>query len=87
MMDAPKSFQHWLMRCVSAWSQLLNVLFLCGHSNESISGRSYREGWWTEKWIDRLFFWQDRHCRRAYFNDLKWAKEYIEMHDGTHERL
>jgi hypothetical protein len=75
------------MRVVSASSQWANVVFLLGHSNESISGRSYREGWWTEKWIDRLFFWQDRHCRRAYFNDLKWANEYIEMDEGRNAGL
>ena len=65
-------------RLFSATSQWLNVLLLDGEPNESISGRCYREGWTkAEAVINRLFFWQNRHCRGAYARDLQWAQDYI----------
>jgi hypothetical protein len=63
----------------SACSQLLNSVFLFGHPNESISGRSHREGWKVKKLINLMFFWQKDHCLSAYTNDLKWARSYIEQ--------
>ena len=62
----------------SACSQLANVLLLQGHPNESISGRCHREGWRSKKVINAIFFWQVDHCKSAYTNDLKWAKQYLE---------
>ena len=62
----------------SAMSQLANVLVLQGHPNESISGRCHREGWWFKKVVNGIFFWQVDHCKSAYTNDLKWAKQYLE---------
>lgn len=79
-MKPPRSFGHFLERLWSAFSQMVNVVFLLGHPNESVSGRSHREGWWIEKWIDRLFFWQEAHCRQSYLSDLRWATEYLNQH-------
>jgi len=63
----------------SAFSQLLNVIFLFGHSND-ISGRCYREGWIIPmKIINGIFFWQNHHCRGAYSNDREWAEEYLAL--------
>ena len=73
---------RYLKRIWSAFSQFLNVLFLFGHPNESISGRSYREGWAAKKLINVFFFWQADHCKVAYDNDLRWATEYINQHNA-----
>ena len=67
-----------------AASQLVQVA-LCPHrdrppnANESLSGRSYVEGWWTEPLIDALFFWQRNpgHCERAYRKDCERARRKV----------
>ena len=66
-----------LIRIGDALSQLCNVTFFNGHPNESMSGRSYREGLWAEKWIDRLLWFDPNHCRESYRNDLKYAAELL----------
>jgi hypothetical protein len=71
--------QKYIMGIISATSQWLNVVFLLGHSNESISGRSHRESWRVKRLINLMFFWQVDHCKSAYINDLKWSKAYIEQ--------
>lgn len=61
-------------------TQCGNVLLLGGHSNESISGRCYREGWTTAmKVIDAIFFWQPQHCEKAYLRDLEWAQQIVQL--------
>ena len=77
-MTNTSSLTEYGKRIWSAFSQMLNVVFLLGHPNESISGRSYREPWPTaHKLINKMFWWQKDHCRSAYTNDLKWAQEYL----------
>jgi hypothetical protein len=67
--------RRYLMRVGSALSQLANVMFLGGHPNESISGRSYREGWRIRPWIDAVL--GKHHCRDAYLADAAWADSYL----------
>jgi len=75
-----------------AASQLVQVTF-CPHrdrppnANESLSGRSYREGWWTEPVIDALFFWQRTpgHCERAYWKDVRRAESTARDSKGRKE--
>jgi len=72
-----------------ALSQFVQVTF-CPHRdrppnpNESLSGRSYREGWWTEPLINLLFFWQrdPGHCDRADRNDYERAKRKVAEYEG-----
>ena len=72
------TLRKYIMGVWSATSQWFNVVLLLGHPNESISGRSYREPWpLAHKLINKLFWWQVDHCKSAYNNDLKWAKEYL----------
>lgn len=82
-MTLPVPVKRYLGGLLSAFSQLFNVIFLLGHPNESISGRSYREDWASMKWINRLFFWQVNHCKSAYTNDLKWSKNYLDAHEKS----
>lgn len=64
-----------------AIDQFINTLFL-GYADESISARAYRlrdKGWsWQHKWIDRLFFWQQNHCKESYISELKRQQLPIE---------
>lgn len=69
----------YIARIWSALSQLLNVLLLNGHPNESISGRCYREQWWAERLVNTMCFWQDRHCRGAHAADRAWAAKYASL--------
>lgn len=66
----------YLTRVFSACSQLLNVLLLNGNPNESICGRTYRQGWVrTMRILDLLLSPVSRghHCRGAYSQDRAWA--------------
>ena len=71
----------YLYRVLDATSQLLNVLFLNGLPNESISGRAYRSEWPAQKWINNLVFWEPDHCYWAYLTDLERAREIIKQPD------
>jgi len=57
--------------CIS-FSILLNTIF-GGKSNQTLSATQYerkRNGLWNICWlIDRIFFWDDRHCENAW---VKW---------------
>lgn len=70
---------HYLIRVGDALSQLLNVIFLNGDANESISGRAYRERWRrTERTINWALSWlEDDHCYAAYLSDLERARELV----------
>jgi len=70
----------YLANLLSAFSQLCNAL-IGGHSNESISGRSYREGWALATIINSVLFWQNNHCRGAHNKDVEWAKDFIKYED------
>ena len=71
--------QFWrrLIRIGDALSQLLNVILLNGHPNESLSGRAWRtqSGWRIV--IDTVLFFDKEHCKTAYDNDIKYAYELI----------
>jgi hypothetical protein len=76
-----------------ALSQFVQVT-CCPHrdrppnANESLSGRSHREGWWTEHAINALFFWQRNpgHCERSDHKDYERALAKVrdyERRNGT----
>jgi hypothetical protein len=83
-MDALKFYFAHLGNIIS---QFLNVAFLAGHSNESISGRAYRENWAVlMKIINGLFFWQAHHCRGAHAKDVQWAQDFAKLTRDVVER-
>ena len=60
-----------------ALDQLINAL-LGGDADETLSARAHRmrvkghRYWgWTAGAIDKLFFWQDGHCRNAYIKEFE----------------
>ena len=65
-----------LIKVGDALSQLVNTI-MGGHPNESISGRAYRENTKLEGIIDSIFFFQYRHCKTAYLNDVAYARLLI----------
>lgn len=77
----PKS--NYFIRVGDALSQFLNTI-LGGHPNESLSGRSYRQGLYTEKIINLLFsHFETEHCKKAYENDVKYAVWLTEYHKNN----
>jgi hypothetical protein len=68
----------------SALSQLLNVSnpfkdHTEANENESVSGRAFRQGLPSRKWIDKLFKpIEDNHCQKAHESDVKKAKQLLE---------
>ena len=65
------------VRTFDAISQLVNVVVLNGDANESISGRSFREGWKIQKFINIIVFWEEEHCKLCYYADLARAKSLV----------
>jgi len=79
----------WWVSVGDALSQLVNATILMGHSNESVSGRCYREVVFNRKqgaWrffydtINSIAFLQDNHCREAYSNDVAQAARLLNYH-------
>lgn len=74
-----------LLRLAALGSQLLNVILFDGSPDETISGRSYRqgvlkahEGWdRARRIINKLFFWQEDHCRLSHEQDLRFARTIL----------
>lgn len=51
-------------------NQSINVL-LGGYADETLSARAYRRDWKIfQRLINRLFFWQENHCKQAFDNEL-----------------
>jgi hypothetical protein len=73
---------RWLVR-VAAWaSQTANLFLLFGHHDQTISARCYcnrhRKGWRVVyKLVNKVFFWQDDHCRISHEQDIAFAKEIL----------
>lgn len=68
--------RHGVFRINDALSQFLNAAFWRGDPNECISGRCWREQRLRAiRWIDRIFFWQDNHCKEAWEKDNYWAMQ------------
>ena len=69
---------------IAAWlSQGLNKVFLNGSPDMTVSARCYinreRPGWRIAyRVINRVFFWQEDHCRASYETDLAFAKTILQ---------
>lgn len=76
------NLKHNLLQLAIALDQLANVLLslFTGNkawSDETLSARAYRHAcikkdrMWPMWIIDRLFFWQDEHCKAAYESEME----------------
>lgn len=60
-------------------SRWVNYYLLGGKPNQMISSRVYIEHHVRcERFINRLFFWQDNHCRQSYIWEV--------VHEKTHKK-
>ena len=75
----------YLLRVALAIDQLLNVLLCNGEPDETMSSAVYRMERDGRFWgfmrpvIDRLFWFQPNHCKKAYESELlrlQYAKEF-----------
>lgn len=77
---------EYLSTLVTAISQFLNVLIFLGDPDETISGRSFRQGvleshkgWqFMERVVNTLFFFEKNHCEMAYYRDVENARLIVE---------
>jgi len=70
--------KEWVIKISSVTSASLNVLLFNGHPDESLSARAWRENRPIYKVINRIFFWEDNHCRNAHLTDIKRAEELLQ---------
>ena len=74
----------WLMRVFAWMSQSINLWFLFGHHDQTVSARCYvnrcKPGWrFAYRVINRIFFWQKDHCHSSFEKDLDFALQVIEQ--------
>lgn len=69
------SLRQWIVAVCGAWSQLWNTI-LFGNRDQSFSSRAWEARllgkWWGRPavaLINRLFWFEPDHCRRAYESD------------------
>jgi hypothetical protein len=69
---------NYIYAVVIALDQLVNALIV-GDPDEMISARAHRETsrCWAiaEQVIDKVFFWQQEHCKNAYLYERKVTEE------------
>lgn len=70
----------WIIRTGDALSQLINVVLLNGHPNESLSGRAWRTKSIWYKVIDVVFWFDCDHCQTSHFNDVRYARELLRVY-------
>lgn len=86
----------WWVSSGDAFSQWINATFLKGHSNESVSGRCWREVTYNHRkgfWLFMhdtinsfaILFGDFDHCKKAYDSDVTQAARLLNYH-GSHEK-
>ena len=77
-----------LLRLAALGSQLINVVLFDGSPDETVSGRSYRQGviqgdakWCRRRqWIEKVFFWDDDHCKKSHEQDRRMAESLMRLY-------
>lgn len=78
-------FVTWLLR-VAAWmSQTVNLFFLFGHHDRTISARCYlnrhRRGWRVAyrvvNAVFRFLLGQQDHCKASHLRDVEFARQVL----------
>ncbi|MDO9639698.1 MAG: hypothetical protein Q7J44_14250 [Pseudotabrizicola sp.] len=73
---------------VAVGSRLINAAGYEGSTHDTLSSRSYFDGHTYPEWarrrrfINRLFFWQEDHCRADYLYGLEQARKKLERHEA-----
>lgn len=77
-----------LLRLLALGSQFLNVVIFNGSPDETVSGRSYRQGvlqgcakWSRQRqWINKVFFWDEDHCKKSHEQDRRMAEALMRLY-------
>lgn len=70
---------------VAAWlSQGINCVLLNGSPDQTVSARAYLnkdiEPWTSAyHFINKLFFWQNNHCKKSYEADVSFARSILRL--------
>jgi hypothetical protein len=64
---------NYLGNLWTSFSQVINAIF-GGKPCETISSRAYRANNWVKKVINKVFFFQENHCRASFFSDVTDAE-------------
>lgn len=62
---------------IAVASRFVNAAILGGSTHQTISARAYVEGWAARRIINRVFFWQGDHCRRAWELEIEHARKTL----------
>jgi len=68
---------------LEAISQLAHAVFLGGNPNITFSARCFLERnknkyWaWGYKTLNKVFFWQEDHCRSSWVEDIVFARKAL----------
>lgn len=74
--------KDYLLNVAEVLSQAFNAIVLRGNPNVTVSARCYlnrhRAGWSTAyRAINRVFFWQEDHCRSSWVSDIVFARQAV----------
>tara|TARA_R110000868_G_scaffold255828_1_gene512469 strand:- start:913 stop:1143 length:231 start_codon:yes stop_codon:yes gene_type:complete len=70
--------KKYIIRVLTALTQLLNTVVFAGSPSETVSGRCYREQRLVAvRVIDTLFYFQDDHCLNAHITDRLLARAVL----------
>ena len=74
----------YLLNVFVWFSQTLNVIFLAGHPDQTVSARAFLHRFhpvWGKLYyaFNKLFFWQQDHCRLSHYEDIERAKKLLEL--------
>lgn len=70
---------------IAAWlSQGINCIFLNGSPDQTVSARAYlnqKEKYWgvVYEWVNKLFFWQQNHCKESHEADIVFARSILRL--------
>ena len=77
-----------IIKLAILFSQMLNVVFLRGDPDMTVSSRCYlqrnQKHWKTAyKFFNKLFFFNDNHCKSSFDADLKYARRILNEYKNT----
>lgn len=69
---------------ISLVSRVINATVFAGSMHQTLSARAHIEAQTSEVWaarerrINRLFFWQDKHCASAWLSEVTRARKTLQ---------
>ena len=60
----------YLLTILNSFDIFLGSFIPGAYEFETISSRAFREGWKIEFLIDKVFFWEEKHCESSYWSGV-----------------